>query len=178
MTTTSRPAPGPSRTYHFPRFESRQLKNGLHLLVAPVTKLPVVTVIMVAEAGAITEPRGQEGIARLTAASLLEGSRRRSGVHLTERLERLGASVESSADWDVALASMTVLRTRLREAFGLLAEVIGEPAFPEREIERLKSERLAELLQTRTEPRTLASEMFSRFLFEEGSRYSLPEAGS
>ena len=178
MTTSSRPNPGPSRTYHFPRFESRQLANGLRLIVAPVTKLPVVTVMMVAEAGAITEPQGQEGIARLTAGALIEGSRKRTGVELTERLERLGASVESSADWDVALASMTVLRTRLREAFGLLSEVIGEPAFPDREIERLKSERLAELLQMRAEPRTLATEMFSRFLFKEDSRYALPEAGS
>jgi len=178
MTTTQRPTPGPSRAYHFPRFETRQLPNGMRLLVAPIRKLPVVTVMMVAEAGAISEPRGQEGIAQLTALALLEGSARRTGVELTERLERLGAAVESSADWDVALASMTVLRTRLRETFGLLAEVIGEPAFPDREIERLKSERLAELLQMRTEPRTLASEMFCRFLYEPDSRYALPEAGS
>lgn len=178
MTAPPRPQAGPSRTYHFPRFESRHLPNGMRILVARVTKLPVVTVMMVAEAGAMAEPSGLEGIARLTAGALLEGSARHTGVELTERLEGLGASVELSADWDVSLASMTVLRTRLREAFGLLAEVVGEPSFPEREIERLKSERLAELLQTRAEPRTLASEMFSRFLYVQDSRYALPEAGS
>jgi zinc protease len=150
----------------------------MRLIVAPIKKLPVVTVMVVAEAGAISEPRGREGIAQLTALALLEGSAKHSGVQLTERLERLGAAVETSADWDVSLASMTVLRTRLREAFGLLAEVVGEPAFPDREVERLKSERLAELLQMRTEPRTLATEMFSRFLYHPDSRYALPEAGS
>ncbi|MEO7368191.1 MAG: pitrilysin family protein [Gemmatimonadaceae bacterium] len=173
-----RPAPGPAREYHFPEFERRQLPNGLRLIVATVAKLPVVTVLMVTEAGAINEPRGDEGVAELTTRALLEGSAGCSGIEITERLERLGASIDVSAGWDVSMASVTVLKTRLGEAFRLFAQVIGEPVFPEREIERLKSERLAELLQTRAEPRMLASDMFSRFLYEPGSRYALPEGGS
>jgi len=178
MTMAQRPAPGPAREYHFPRFERRRLPNGLRLIVATVAKLPVVTVLMVTEAGAVSEPRGDEGVAELAARALLEGSAGRSGIEITERLERLGASIEVSAGWDVSIASATVLKTKLGEAFRLFAQVIGEPVFPEREIERLKSERLAELLQTRTEPRTLASDMFSRFLYESESRYALPEGGS
>jgi zinc protease len=178
MTTTQRPAPGPSREYHFPQFERRQLANGLRLVVAPVRKLPVVTVIMITEAGSVSEPRGQEGIAELTAQLLLEGTGDLTGVDITEQLERLGASIQASADWDAVLVSMTVLKARITDAFALFAQVVTEPSFPEREVERLKSERLAELLQTRTEPRTLASDMFSRFLYAPESRYSLPEGGS
>ena len=173
-----RPVPGPPREYQFPQFERRQLQNGISLIVAPVRKLPVVSVIVVAEAGAVSEPRGQEGVAELTAKALLEGSAGRSGIEVTEGLERLGASLETAADWDVSIASMTVLKSRLPGAFRLFAEVLGAPDFPEREVERLKSERLAELLQTRTEPRTLASDMFLRFAYEGNSRYALPEGGS
>ncbi|MGI9077648.1 MAG: M16 family metallopeptidase [Gemmatimonadaceae bacterium] len=178
MIVTQKPAPGPSREYHFPQFERRRLPNGIRLLIAPVRKLPIVTVMMVTEAGAVSEPRGEEGVAELTTRALLEGSADRSGIELTEQLERVGASLEVSADWDAAVVSMTVLKTRLTQAFRLFAQVIGEPAFPEREVERLKSERLAELLQIRTEPRTLASDMFSRFLYAPESRYALPEGGS
>jgi zinc protease len=45
-------------------------------------------------------------------------------------------------------------------------------------VERLKAERLAELLQLRTEPRGLADELFTRFLYARDSRYSHPEGGS
>jgi zinc protease len=73
---------------------------------------------------------------------------------------------------------MTVLSSRLSDAMALLAEVVLEPAFPERELERLKAERQAEILQRRAEPRGLADDMFARFLYAKGSRYALPEGGT
>ena len=48
------------------------------------------------------------------------------------------------------------------------------PAFREREVERLKAERLAELLQLRAEPRGLADEMFSRFVYDAGVALRAP----
>ncbi len=42
MTISVRPEAGAPRDYHFPRFERRTLGNGMGLIVAPVTKLPVV----------------------------------------------------------------------------------------------------------------------------------------
>jgi zinc protease len=144
----------------------------------PVRKLPVVTVSLVADAGATAEAPGQEGIARLTARALMEGTRARTGDALTEGLERLGASLDADAEWDSSALSMTVLTNRLSEAMALVAEVVLEPAFPERELERLKAERLAEILQRRAEPRGLADDMFARFLYADDSRFARPDAGS
>lgn len=176
--SSQRPAPGPARPYHFPHFERATLDNGLSVVIVPVKKLPVITVSLVADAGAVTEPAGQDGIARLTARALLEGTRSRTGDALTERLERLGAAVDADADWDSSALTMTVLTSRFSDAMALVAEVVLEPAFPERELERLKAERLAEILQRRAEPRGLADEMFSRFLYADDSRYALPDGGS
>jgi zinc protease len=135
-------------------------------------------VSFVIDAGAVAEDAGREGISRLTARSLLEGTSRRSGDELTESLERLGASLDADAEWDSATLTMTVLTSRLVEAMALVAEVMLEPAFPERELERLKAERQAEILQRRSEPRGLADEMFARFLYASDSRYALPDGGS
>ena len=178
MTTAQRPAPTAPRPYHFPRFERRKLPNGLRLILAPVHKLPLVTLTLVIEAGASTDPAGKEGLARLAARSLSEGTQQRSGQELTDALERLGTSIESSTDWDAALVTMTVMSRRLREAMALFAEAVVAPAFPEREIARLRAERQTELLQLRAEPRGLADEMFARFLYSEGSRYAQPEGGT
>ncbi len=182
MSTTTlqkaqRPLPGPRRDYHFPRFVRKRLENGLELIVAPVTKLPLVTVSVVVDAGAVCDSPGQEGVARLAAKLLLEGTDKYGGAELTERFEQLGASIDAEADWDEAVVSMTVMSDRLPAAFALLGEVLRAPAFPQREVDRLKAERQAELLQLRAEPRGLADELFMRFLYTPSSRYARPDGG-
>jgi zinc protease len=174
---TARPQAGPSRAYRFPIFERVTLDNGLGVIVAPVHKLPVVSAVLVSDAGASSEPLGADGVAQITARMLLEGTRKRNGDAVGEQFERLGAAVGASADWDAALLSMTVLTPRLEQAMALFAEVLLEPAFPERELSRLKAERLADLLQLRAEPRGLADEMFTRFVYDKSSRYARPEDG-
>ena len=172
-----RPVPTPSRSYRFPRFERERMGNGMHVVVAPVTKLPIVTVIVIVEAGASVEPTGKEGVAALTARLLPEGAGDLDGAALAERFERLGASVESHADWDVAAVTLTALTAQLPAALALVRDLLRAPAFPEREVARLKEERLAELLQQRAEPRGLADEQFARALYTPDVRYASPPEG-
>ena len=173
----ARPVAAPPKPYRFPRFEIATLDNGLRVIVAPVRMLPVVTALLLADAGASTEPAGRDGVANLTARGLLEGTMRRDGNALTEQFERFGAGVFSGADWDTANAGVTVLRAHLEPALSLLGELVQAPSFPERDIARLRAERLADLLQMRTEPRGLADEMFARFVYDPVSRYARPEEG-
>jgi zinc protease len=175
--STHRPVPGATRPYHFPRFERRKLANGVQLLVAPIQKLPLVTIIALADAGAVCEAPGREGLAQLTAKLLLEGTAEYDGAALMDRFERLGATVESHADWDIAAVTVTALSQNVRKALALLGDVLRAPAFREREVERLKAEREAELLQLQAEPRGLADELFTRFLYAPASRYARPDGG-
>lgn len=173
-----RPEAAPPRPYHFPRFEHRILANGMRLIVAPVPKLPIATVLMLAEGGAAADPAGREGVAQLTAQLLLEGSEHIDGASLTEELELLGATAGASADWDVAVVRCTALVENLPRALEILGGVLRAPAFPEREVERLKAERIADLLQLRADPGALADETFARVAYATGSRYSLPAGGN
>lgn len=173
-----RPAPGPAREYHFPRFERRVLDNGITVIVAPVTKLPLVSVATVLDVTALSDPSGKEGTAELTAQALREGTADRNGVQLALDLEKLGTSLETGADWDSTVASMTVLKTNLKNAFSIFAEALKSPAFRNEDIERLKAERLAERIQILDEPRGLADESFTRFLYRPDARYAMPMSGS
>jgi len=178
MVTALRPKPGPVRSYRFPEFIDQKLPSGIRVVTAPVRKLPVVTVLVIIDAGSTNDPTDKEGVAALTAGLLLEGTARLNGAALTEKFERLGTSLESGADWDSAFVKITALSDKLEAATILLGEALSEPAFPEREVERLKAERLAEILQLETEPRGLADEKFSEFLYSPESRYSKPDEGS
>ena len=174
---TLRPAPTAPRSYRFPAFERVTLPNGLRLAVAPVSKLPLVTVAAVVDAGASTEREDQHGVAALTAQLLLEGAAGLDGAALIERFERIGTSADAHADWDAATVSLTVLAERLPDALALVRDLLRAPDFPEREVARLKEERLAELLQLRTEPRALADEQFARAVYAPTARYATPAGG-
>src|SRR5687767_2450380 len=114
----------------------------------------------------------------LTAAALAEGTTRLDALALANEFERLGGALSSYATWDATHVRTTVLSTRLRDALSLLTEVVRTPALDEREVNRLKEERLAELLELKTEPRGLADERFTSSLYKSGSRFSAPESGS
>jgi zinc protease len=175
---TARPRPSAPRSYHFPRFERATLANGLRLYVARVPKLPLVSISAVTDAGATAERDGYEGAAALTAQLLLEGTPGLDGAALADRFERIGTSVEAKADWDAATVSLTVLAEHLRDALSLVRDMLRAPAFPEREVARLRDERLAELLQRRAEPGALADDHFARAVYASGARYAVPAAGN
>jgi zinc protease len=173
----NRPGPGVPRDYQFPAVTRSTLANGLRIAVAPMPRLPIVTVLAVVDAGAERDPRGQEGIASLTARALTEGAGALDGAALTERFELLGSGLDAGSDWDDAVVHLSVTPARIEAAMVLLADVLRVPLFAERDIERLKAERLSDLLQQQVEPRGLATDKFDEFLFEEGSRYQRPEGG-
>ena len=167
-----RPTSGTPRGYRFPHFETRILANGLRLNVAPMPAYPVVTTLAVIEAGATRDPRDREGLAQLTTRALLEGTRDMDALALTMRLESLGTTLDTGADWDSAIVQLTALSSRVDDALAVLAEVLQHPAFPEHELERLRAERQADLAQLRSEPRGLADVYFSRLLYEGSSRFA------
>jgi zinc protease len=174
---TPKPEPAAPRDYRFPHFERATLANGVQLVVATVPKLPLVTVLALVEGGAAVEPADKRGVAALTARLLLEGAAGMDGVALADRFERIGSSVEAHADWDVASVSLTTLSNRLPDALALVRDLLRAPTFPEREVQRLKEERLADLLQQLAEPRGLADEQFAHALYESAARYAAPEEG-
>ncbi|MBM3908283.1 MAG: insulinase family protein [Gemmatimonadetes bacterium] len=176
--TPIHPTPGIPGPYEFPVTSTFTLSNGLQVIVAPMPRLPLVTAIAVIDAGAAIDPAGGEGLATLSAAALAEGTVERDGPTLADAFERLGTSIECGADWDEATAQFTVTPSRFSGALALLAEVLQAPRFDSADIERLKAERLADLLQQRVEPRGLADERFARAVYDARSRYARPAGGT
>lgn len=176
--TNQRPTPGAPRAYAFPSFTRHTLPNGLRVVIAPVRKLPLVTVLALVDAGSVADPAGEEGVAQLTASLLTEGTGALSGAALAELVESMGSTLDAGADWDSSVVKLTTLSSRLPEAIGLLARVLTEPALPTDEFQRLRHERIADLLQQRSEPRSLADEAFSQAVYAPGARYAMPDGGT
>jgi zinc protease len=177
-----RPPPGPPREYVFPRFEREALPNGLTVIRADVPGRPLVVAHLVVHGqghgGATGEPAALGGVSVLMARSMTEGTARRDAVALIEAAERLGAELHAEAGWDSLGVSVEVPRSRLGPALELLADVVLEPSFPESEVDRLRAERLNDLLQARADPRRRVERVFPEVVFAADAPYRRPLAGT
>jgi predicted Zn-dependent peptidase len=174
----TRPTPGTPRPYEFPAVTSTRLDNGLTILVADLPGRPLVTASLILPVGAADEPAGEAGSAVLAARALTEGTERYDAIALIEASERLGASLHAEAGWDATSLGVDVPASRLAPALELLAEVLRHPTFPAADVERLRDERLNDLLQAQADPRRRADETYIGTIYAPASPYHRPAAGT
>lgn len=172
-----RPTPGMPRPYDFPAVARTRLANGLSLAVVHLPGRHLVSATLVFRNGAGDEPDGEGGATVLAARALTEGTQRYDAIELVEAGERLGASLHAEAGWDAMSIGVDVPAARLEAALELLAEVALHPTFPEAEVERIRDERLNDLLQAEADPRRRADEVFAATIYSGGSPYRRPSGG-
>jgi predicted Zn-dependent peptidase len=172
-----RPVSGTPRPFSFPAAVRGHLSGGLALVTVHLPGRPLISASLYLPNGAVDEPADEGGATVLAARALTEGTLRRDAVALAEASERLGASLRAEAGWDATVVGVEVPAERLGPALELLAELVREPAFPEREVERLRDQRLNDLLQSRADPARRAEEAFIETIYAEGTPYARVAGG-
>ena len=172
------PALGPVRPLKLPPVLELRLSNGLPVFVVERHEVPVVQVNTVVRGGAGYDPLDKPGLASLTADMLDEGAGSRGTLEISDETDFLGADLSAEAGWDSAAVALHVPVKRLDKALPIFADVLVRPTFPASEIERVRKDRLTELLQWRDEPAAIASVAFARALYGPGHRYGTATVGT
>ena len=172
-----RPGPGRPREYHFPRFERLTLSNGLTVVHAHVPGRALLAAQLLLAGGAWAEDPDQAGVTVLTGRAMPEGTRTRDANEFVEASERLGAEIHADATWETLSASVEVPKSHFGAALALLAEMVTQPAFPGDEIERLRDERLNDLMQAWSDPRRRSERVFPETIYAAQTPYSRPLGG-
>jgi predicted Zn-dependent peptidase len=172
------PAPGAAPALRIPPIERRTLTNGLRVWIVQMHEVPVVDVSVVVTSGAAADPAGKFGLASFTAALLDEGAGKYSALDLADAVEYLGASLTTGSSFDSSLINLHTPASKLDQALPLLADVVLRPTFPQNEIDRIRKERLAALLQARDNPASVAAAGFARLVYGAGHRYGTPTMGT
>jgi len=139
-----------------PELRERVLGNGLRIVVARRSGVPLVAGRLGVRAGSALDPVGACGLAHLTAISARRGAGRLSGRSIDDRVESLGASVGGDAEEDVTVQGLSTPAEVLPRVLEILAAVGSRPTFPVAEFERLRRSELAELAHDSDEASTLA----------------------
>jgi zinc protease len=162
----------------FEEFERGRLDNGMELIVATRSAVPMVHLSLRLDAGYASDQFGEPGTASLTMAMLDEGTRSRSALEISDELARLGAQLGAGAGLDTSGVYLSALKENLDESLAVFADVALNPSFPEHELERLRKTTLAQIAQEKTQPVGIALRVLPALMYGDDHAYSLPLTGS
>lgn len=177
-TKVAEPPIEPVKDLVFPPVERAKLSNGVSVVFSRRATVPVVKVSVAFDAGNAADNRQKLGTAALTTALLDEGTTSRNSVQISEEQERLGAGISAANSMDATNVGLYALKPNLDASLGLLADIIRNPAFDPKEVERLRSQMLTRIAAEKTQPMAIAQRMLPPMLYGQAHPYGIPFTGS
>jgi predicted Zn-dependent peptidase len=171
------PALGQSVTPKFPEVKQFSLSNGLKVAFVERKAVPVVNMSLMINAGYAAD-MGEYGLATMVGTMLTEGTKTRTSLQLSDQMADLGASIYCSSDLDNTYLGMSALKNNIDASLGLYADVLLNPAFPQKDFDRKKKEQLLEIKQEQSQPFGMGLRVLPKLIYGTGHSYSMPFTGT
>jgi zinc protease len=142
-----------------------ELGGGAVAFVETSHTLPLVSIVVALRSGCAHDPPEMDGLARFTARMLRRGCEGMTSKQIDDAIDGFGAEVSFEVSASQITVHAQVIRRNLEPFVALLAKILSTPTFPSEEIERLKRESVAELVEARDSDRALCQVGFRRAVF-------------
>lgn len=159
------PPPGDAPEVVRAGFVETQLANGIPLVSAQTSNVPIATLTLVMPGGDATDALAKAGLAQMAADLADNGTTTRSATQIAATLESLGASIGISSGRDGTYASITAPKANLAAAGEVLVDVIQNANYPADELERERKRFLDGFSATLKDPGSLASLVATRVMY-------------
>jgi zinc protease len=156
----------------FPSVERATLSNGIRLVYAQRSAVPITQMVMSFDAGIAADIATKLGTQQMALAMLDEGTRTRDSVTIAEARERLGAQIGSGSSADRTNVSFALPSVNLVPGVALFADVVRNPAYAEAEVARVKNQQLTAIQQELTNPQGLAARVMPKLVYGQTSPYA------
>jgi predicted Zn-dependent peptidase len=168
---TKPPTIGPPPKVSLPPIVTRQLPNGLKLMIVEQHELPLADFVLVVGSGGTMDPASKGGVANLTTAMLPEGTTSRSSLQIADQAAFLGVNLSAESNWDAMTVSLHTPTAQLDSALALFADVALHPSFPAADFDRVKKTRLTTLIQLKDRPTAIADQAYASILYGANHPY-------
>jgi zinc protease len=172
------PTPGAPPAAKFPDFQRATLKNGMKVMLAQRSSVPMVNMSAMFNAGYASDQSTKAGMATLAMNMMDEGTATRSALQISEELLGLGANLSTSADLDYDAVTLSCMTSKLDAALNIFADVILNPSFPQADLDRLRQQTLAGIQREKTTPNMMGMRVLPALLFGKAHAYGMPFTGS
>lgn len=143
----------------------RPVTSGLKMALLPKkTRGGAVIAQMVLRYGDEHTLMNRSTAAQLAGSMLMRGTTKHTRQQIQDELDRLKARVNVFGGITQTIVLIETKREHFTDVMRLAAEILREPAFPEKEFELLKQADLASIEQAKSEPTAIAFTAFDRHL--------------
>jgi predicted Zn-dependent peptidase len=165
------PEPGAVRPPRVPTVRRRQLDNGLRVVAARRSGVPIIELRL--RIPMPTRTRAEKAVRSLMTETVMAGTERRDAVGLASALHELGGSLTALSGNDSLTISGSALSTRASDLLTILAEVVTEATYPNGPVRNERDRLGHELVLQRSLPAVLVGEAMRGRLYRRHS-YGLP----
>lgn len=159
------PAPSADVPVIPPKIAEQTLPNGMRVIAARTSNVPLVALTLVASGSASTDPTDKAGLASVSTQMMPKGTTTRTADQIAAGLESLGATIEPQAGYDGSSINVTVPAATMDGAAVILADVARNPSFPQAEFEREKRRAIDAWALTLKNPGNLAAMIAQRAMY-------------
>src|SRR3989338_117045 len=146
--------------------EKTVLKNGIRLLLVPVSGTRTVTVLVLFGTGSKYETRRVNGISHFLEHLFFKGTKKRPTTKiLSEELDSVGAMYNAFTGKEVTGYWVKVDATHLRLALDVVSDMLLNPLFIKEEIEREKGVVIEEINMYRDTPMEFVGDLFEELIY-------------
>lgn len=171
------PSAGPAPKPNLPVPASFALPNGMRVYVVENHGIPVIQATVVDLAGADANPADRPGLAAYTARMLRQGTAKRSATDIANFTDQIGGRLRTNATEDAAYLSMEALSNQSASALDLLSDMARNPAFDASEVDRVRKERLAAIIEEGDNPIRTVLRVGQKVVYGNGP-YAYPPTGT
>jgi zinc protease len=175
---TKPPELGPPPRVALPPIVTRELSNGLKLMIVEQHELPLADFVLLVGSGSTTDPSSKTGVANLTSAMLREGTATRKSLEIADQIAFLGINLSPSSSWESSTLSLHTPTAQLDSALALFADVALHPSFPANEFERIRKSRLTDLIRLKDQGPAIANLAFPAIIYGSGHPYGAATLGT
>jgi len=165
------PPAGPDPVIKVPAFWKATTANGIQMIGTYSNEIPRVSVRLRIKGGGLWAAldMSKAGLAGITAQMLNDETEHYTAEQFNAELEKLGSNISVTGTPDETIFTMNSLVEHLPATLALLQERLLHPRFTSDALERIRKMTLQSFQIAKTQPATVATNVFNKILYGTGN---------
>ena len=172
LNRTQQPPIQAIKNLQLPQHKEYVLQNGIPVYEINMGTQEVTKIELIFKAGRPSEQKRLT--ARLTARMLREGTRQHTSAEIAELMDYYGGTMGAPVNLDTANLVLYSLNKHLETLLPLLAEIITEPVFPQKELDTIITNSIQQIKVNKTKCDVVAYREITERIFTACLLYTSP----
>lgn len=174
------PPAGPNPVVKVPAFWKKDLNGGIKVIGTENTELPTVTLSIRIPGGHLAQANNlsKAGLSSFFTSMLSQDTKQRSAEDFAKELQKLGSSIDIYSGTDEITLDVFALKKNLDATLALLEERLLSPKFTAEAFNRLKRQRIENFKQSKSQPASIASAVFSAVNYGKNNIFGISQNGT